>query len=158
MRILGVDPGFGRIGFGIIEKNKSEWKLISYGCIVTSAKETFVDRLNDLHQQLTLIIKKFNPSCSAVEDLFFYKNVKTAMKVGEARGVILLTLIQAGLKIIELTPLQVKQAVTGYGRAEKNQVKKMVELILREKKLKQDDAVDALAVAIAGGNCTKLKI
>jgi crossover junction endodeoxyribonuclease RuvC len=155
IRILGVDPGFGRIGFGIIEKKKNgEWKLVSYGCIKTSAEEPFVDRLRDLYEKLNIIIKKYHPSRAVVEDLFFAKNVKTAMKVSHARGVILFTLAQAGLKVIELTPLQIKQAVTGYGRAEKRQVKKMVQLILNEKKLTQDDAIDALAAALAGDRVT----
>lgn len=156
-RIIGIDPGFGRIGFGVIEKKKGDWVHIDHGCIQTSLKDPFIDRLEELNNELKKIIKKFNPTHAAVEDLFFYKNVKTAMKVGQARGVILLTLFQAGLKIYEFTPLQVKQSLTGYGRAEKGQLQRMVKVILNLKcKSIQDDAADALAVALTCGASMKL--
>ncbi|MFH1286331.1 MAG: crossover junction endodeoxyribonuclease RuvC [Candidatus Magasanikbacteria bacterium] len=153
IRILGIDPGFGRIGWGVIESRGVDWKHVSHGCIMTNKKKDFVDRLDELHTELMEIIKTFSPSRAGVEDLFFYKNVTTAIKVGQARGVILLTLRQAGILIFECTPLQVKQAVTGYGKAEKRQVQKMVGMILEmPKKPIQDDAADALAVAITCGN------
>ncbi len=149
--ILGIDPGFGRIGFGVIEKRNNEWQAVCYGCIETNAKNCFVDRLEEMHKELLYLIKKYQPQVAVVEDLFFAKNVKTAIKVSQARGVILLTLKQAEIKIIEVTPLQMKQAITGYGRAEKNQVQKMVKLELKIKKnIKPDDAADALALAITG--------
>ena len=128
--ILGVDPGYGRTGFGVVEKVRGEWVAIACGCIETSVKDPFVDRLVELHSELKKIIKKYQPTVAGVEDLFFAKNVKTAMKVGQARGVILLTLIEEGISVSEFTPLQVKQAITGYGRAEKFQVQKMLQMIL----------------------------
>lgn len=156
--ILGIDPGFGRMGFGVIEKKGQDWKVLSYGCVVTSVKLSFVDRLKELSSDLKKIIKKYHPDCVAVEDLFFYKNLKTAIKVGEARGVILLTLCQANIPIEEFTPLQVKQALTGYGRAEKSQVQKMVGMLFKiNKKNIQDDAADALAIALTCAYSLKLK-
>lgn len=157
-RILGIDPGFGRIGFGIIEGSDNDWKVIDYGCIETDQKEEFTSRIVVLHKKLKLIIKKYNPTQSAVEDLFFYKNVKTAIKVGQARGVILLTLMQGGLPVHEFTPLQVKQSITGYGRAEKGQIQRVVKMLLKIKaKSIQDDAADALAVALACGASLNFK-
>jgi len=156
-RILGIDPGFGRIGFGVIEKRGGEWAYVAHGCIETSAKKSFLERLEDLHLELTQVIQKYAPNFSAVEELFFAKNLKTAVNVGQARGVILLTLRQAGLPVDEFTPLQVKQAVTGYGNAEKRQVQKMVAMQLGMKDDKiQDDAADALAVALACGASLKM--
>lgn len=157
-KILGIDPGFGRVGWGVIEKIKGEWEVVDWGCVETSAKENFIDRLKIIHQTLTFLIKKYQPNRIAVEDLFFAKNVKTAMKVGEARGVILLTCVQANVPVDEFTPLQIKQAMTGFGRAEKGQVQRMVQMILKiKKKITPDDAADALAVAITGGVSRKLR-
>ena len=148
---MGVDPGFGRIGWGVIEKEKGDWVPMAYGCIETDAKTKFVDRLQEIKEGLDKIIKKYQPVRAAVEDLFFYKNVKTAMQVGQARGVILLTLKLAGLPIDEFTPLQVKQSITGYGRAEKEQIQKIIQMQLKMKdKIKQDDAADAMAIALTG--------
>lgn len=158
MRILGIDPGFGRVGFGVIEKHGADVKVLGYGCIETPKTREFVDRLDFVHKSLKKIIEKYNPDCSAVEDLFFYKNLKTAVKVGQARGVILLTLRQANIPIHEFTPLQIKQALTGYGRAEKAQIQYMVSKILGlNKKRFQDDAADALAVAIACASSLKMR-
>jgi crossover junction endodeoxyribonuclease RuvC len=157
-RILGIDPGYGRTGWGVVECEGSEFIHVAHGCIETGANDPFIDRLSELHQELHKIIKKYNPHCAGVEELFFFKNAKTAMKVGQARGVILLTLFQAGIKIHEFTPLQVKQSVVGYGRAEKQQIEKMVQLTLKMKeKPKPDDAADALAVAITCGATLKFK-
>ena len=157
LRILGIDPGFGRIGFGIIEKRQNDFQALSYGCIETSAQDPFIDRLEELHRVLCSIIKKYKPDRAAVEELFFYKNAKTAIKVGQARGVILLTLRQAGLTVDEFTPLQIKQSVVGYGRAEKFQVQKMLQIILKMKERPtQDDAADALAVAFTCSSFLKL--
>lgn len=151
-RILGIDPGFGRMGFGVIEGGKDTWKVVTYGCIETSAKDSFVVRLLEIHNTLKKIIEQYHPDRAGVEELFFYKNVKTAVGVGQARGAILLTLTQAGIPIDEFTPLQIKQAMTSYGRAEKGQVQTMVKILLgiTENKL-QDDAADALAVALTAG-------
>ncbi|MEK7624810.1 MAG: crossover junction endodeoxyribonuclease RuvC [Patescibacteria group bacterium] len=150
MRILGIDPGFGRVGFGVIEQVKGgEWKAVAYGCIETSSKKKFVDRLLEVRNELLVLVKKYEPSRVAVEELFFFKNVKTAIEVGQARGVILLTAVESGLPVDEFTPLQVKQSMTGYGRAEKGQMQRIVATILGLKeKIKSDDAADALAVAL----------
>ncbi len=152
-RILGIDPGFGRLGYGIIEqKSNRDWQALCFGCIETNAKESFVERLKDAHEKLVDLIKEFKPTRLAVEELFFFKNLKTAIQVAQARGVILLTGIENNLAIDEFTPLQVKQAVTGYGRAEKGQIQKIVALILGIKEpIKSDDAADALAVALCAG-------
>jgi crossover junction endodeoxyribonuclease RuvC len=152
-RILGLDPGFGRTGFGIIEQSGREWKMVAAGIIETPTKEKFVKRLHTLHIELEKILKKYRPAGAVVEELFFAKNVTTGIKVAEARGVIILTLAQAKIPIRELTPLQVKQTLTGYGRAEKQQVEFMVSHILglnKAKKKLKDDAYDALALALSG--------
>jgi crossover junction endodeoxyribonuclease RuvC len=151
-RILGVDPGFGRMGYGIIEKTPTSWKLVTYGCVETPPKSRFLDRLATLHKELTTLITTHAPTRMAVEELFFFKNVKTAMDVGQARGVILLTAVENGLPVDEFTPLQVKQAITGYGRAEKDQLERMVGIVLGlTKKITPDDAADALAIALTAG-------
>jgi crossover junction endodeoxyribonuclease RuvC len=156
--ILGIDPGFGRIGWGVIIQDKSDWQVVNYGCIETDMKDKFIDRLAELHSKIKKIIKKYKPTRMAVEDLFFFKNLKTAIKVGQARGVILLTGVESGLLIDEFTPLQVKQAITGYGRAEKPQMQKMAQMILGLKQpIKSDDAADALAVALCAGQSLWIK-
>lgn len=150
IRILGIDPGFGRVGYGIIEGYKNDWKHVVHGCIETSPKKSLVDRLDEVNGELKKIIDTYKPTCAAVEQLYFYNNVKTAIDVGQARGVILLTLRQANLPIVECTPLQVKQTITGYGKADKTQIQYMVSLMLKLPNKKfQDDAADALAVALA---------
>lgn len=157
--ILGIDPGFGRVGYGVIKKDaKGEWRKVDFGCIETSAKKSFVERIAQIHDELVKIIKKHKPTRMAVEELFFFSNVKTAIEVGQARGVILLTGVENNLPIDEFTPLQVKQAITGYGRAEKGQMQTMVALVLGMKeKIKSDDAADALAVALCAGQSLWLK-
>jgi crossover junction endodeoxyribonuclease RuvC len=153
MRILGIDPGFGRVGYGVIEqKSNRDWCALTYGCIETSAEASFVERLKSVHDELKTLIKVYQPERLAVEELFFFKNLKTAIQVAQARGVILLAGIESGLEIDEFTPLQVKQAMTGYGRAEKAQMQKIVGVILGiKKKIKSDDAADALAIALTAG-------
>jgi crossover junction endodeoxyribonuclease RuvC len=152
-RILGIDPGFGRVGYGIIEAGANkEWKYIAHGCIETSGQDEFIDRLAQVHQEISKLIKEFSPSRMAIEELFFFKNQKTAMDVGQARGVILLCAVESKLPVDEYTPLQVKQAMTGYGRAEKEQMQKLVAMLLGLKEeIKSDDAADALAVALCAG-------
>lgn len=150
---MGIDPGYGITGFGIIEVNGSQLRCLDYGVIRTSVGEDFSQRLKYLYKDLQTLLKKYNPDIVAVEELFFFKNVKTAIKVSHARGVILLTAIQAGKEIVEFTPLQVKQAISCYGRAEKLQVQKMVRTFLNLKELpKPDDAADALAIAICASS------
>jgi crossover junction endodeoxyribonuclease RuvC len=157
-RILGIDPGFGRVGFGIIEKRGMDWVHVVHGLIETSPKKTFVERILEIHETLQKIIIKYEPTRAAIEELFFYKNVTTGIPVAQARGVILLTLIQAGLSVDEFTPMEVKQSVTGFGRAEKGQIQKMVLMILKLKDKKiQDDAADALAIALTASQMMKYK-
>ncbi len=157
--ILGIDPGFGRMGFGIIEKLKTgEWKALDYGCIDTSPKKKFTDRLLEISNSINFLIKKHKPNRMAVEKLFFSRNVTTAIEVAQARGAILLSGAQADLEIDEFTPPQIKQAITGYGSAEKQQMQRMVAIILGIKgKIKSDDAADALAVALCAGQSAWIK-
>lgn len=150
--ILGIDPGYGITGYGVIEMVGGKRRCLNYGVIRTECGEAFSERLKCLHQDLKQIIKKYQPDCIAVEQLFFYNNAKTAIKVGEARGVIMLTAIINKLKILEFTPLQVKQAISGYGNADKRQVQQMVKILLNLKSLPApDDAADALAIALTAG-------
>jgi crossover junction endodeoxyribonuclease RuvC len=154
--ILGIDPGIADTGFGVIAKQSNGClACVDYGTIKTSPKASLSDRLEILSCELTKIIKKYQPETIAVEQLFFCKNVKTALIVGHARGVILLTAKQHEIEPLEFTPLQVKQAVSTYGKASKLQVQKMVKLLLNLKELPQpDDAADALAIAICASNST----
>ena len=156
MLILGIDPGTAAIGLGLIEYQNKKATLVAFDCLTTSPKETTAKRLNDLHQKLTSFIKKHKPEIITVEDLFFFKNLKTAIKVSQARGVILLAASQQKITIFEYTPLQIKQALTGYGRADKNQVQHMVKAVLGLKEIPQpDDAADALAAAICCAHSLK---
>jgi crossover junction endodeoxyribonuclease RuvC len=152
MKIIGIDPGTAIIGYGVIEKLKiqnQKLKVINYGCIKTSVDLSTAERLVVLNKELEKLLKKHKPGAIAVEDIFFFKNLKTAIKVSQARGVILFTAANLNIPIYEYTPLQVKQAVTTYGRAEKIQVQKMVKILLNLKEIpKPDDAADALAIAI----------
>ncbi|OGF28928.1 crossover junction endodeoxyribonuclease RuvC [Candidatus Falkowbacteria bacterium RIFOXYC2_FULL_47_12] len=151
--ILGIDPGTAITGFGLIEVAGQTLRLIRYGCITTPAGMAHAQRLLCIHTELKKIIVAQKPDAVAVEKLFFYNNAKTASAVGEARGVVSLTVAQAKLPLYEFTPLQVKQAVSAYGKASKLQVQKMVAMILKLKEIpKPDDAADALAVAICCAN------
>lgn len=153
MKILGIDPGVAIVGYGMIKKEKKTLQLINYGCILTSSEKEHAQRLAQIAKELKKIIKQYKPNVLAIEELFFCKNVKTALKVGEARGVILAVAMQQNLPIYEYTPLQIKQALTGYGRADKNQIQQMVKVILKlDKIIKPDDAADAIAVAITCAN------
>lgn len=149
MRILGIDPGTGILGFGVIELVRGKPKLVDGGVIRTPVKEDDAVRLQTIFEELTDIIIQTKPDEMAVEKLFFAQNVTTAMTVAQARGVVLLAGKQAGLRLAEYTPLQIKQALTGYGRAEKKQIQEMVRVILGLKDIpKPDDCADALACAI----------
>lgn len=149
MRILGIDPGTGILGFGVIDVIKGKPLLVDAGVIRTPVKEQDSVRLLTIYEELTGIIKESRPTDMAVEKLFFAQNVTTAMTVAQARGVVLLCGMQAKLTLAEYTPLQIKQALTGYGRAEKKQIQEMVRVILGLKDTpKPDDAADALAAAI----------
>jgi crossover junction endodeoxyribonuclease RuvC len=149
MLTLGIDPGTATTGWGLVEENGRGLQQISHGCVRTSPKKASSERLKQLFKELKAIIREHDPDHIAVEKLFFGKNVKTAISVGEARGVILLAASHAGVPISEYTPLQVKTAATGYGRAEKRQVQQMVKNLLGLNEIpRPDDAADALAVAI----------
>lgn len=153
LTILGIDPGLADTGYGLLAQKKGALTLLAYGSIKTPKNLGLPLRLKILGQELEKIIKKYQPSKAAVEELFFCNNAKTALAVGQARGVVLLTLIKNNLPISEFTPLQVKQGVTGYGQADKKQVQQMIKIILKLKDIpKPDDAADALAVAICGSN------
>lgn len=153
MIILGIDPGFARTGYGIIEEKNKNLRMLDYGCLSTPAGLIFEKRLKKIREGLTDLIKKYKPDVCAVEKIFFCKNTKTAIDVGQARGVVILTAAEKNLKIREFTPLQVKQFITGYGKAEKGQIQKMIKILLGLKEIpKPDDAADALALAIIGSN------
>lgn len=157
--ILGVDPGIADTGYGVISDDKGKLTCLTYGSIKTSSKDDLITRLNQLHIELSKIIKKYQPDLVSVEELFFSKNVKTALTVGHARGVILLTIKQNNLPIFEFKPSQIKQAVSGYGAAKKDQVQKMVKTLLGLREIpKPDDAADALAIAMCALNCRVIKI
>ena len=149
MRIIGIDPGTGILGFGVIEGTKGKAQLVDGGVIRTPVKEDGAVRLQTIYEELTDIIVSSKPTEMAVEKLFFAQNVTTAMTVAQARGVVLLCGMQAGLKIAEYTPQQIKQGLTGYGKADKKQIQEMVRVILQLKTVpKPDDCADALAAAI----------
>lgn len=149
MRILGIDPGYAIVGYGVIEYIGNSFKVVEYGKITTEAKKSLPERLLIIYNELEELLKKHNPDAVAVEELFFNNNAKTAINVGQARGVILLCAAKHTKEVFEYTPLQVKQAVVGYGRAEKNQVQQMVKMLLNLEKIpKPDDVADALAVAV----------
>ncbi len=149
MRILGIDPGTGILGFGVIEIVKKNAQLVDAGVIRTPVKEDDDIRLEIIYDELTDIISSTKPEIMSVEKLFFIRNVTTAMTVAQARGVVLLCGRQAGLSIYEYTPLQIKMAITGYGRADKNQIQEMVRIILKLDDIpKPDDCADALATAL----------
>ncbi|MGI6593947.1 MAG: crossover junction endodeoxyribonuclease RuvC [Christensenellales bacterium] len=153
MRIIGIDPGYGILGFGIIDYQNNKHTLVDYGVIKTSKDISFPDRLLHIGKRLNELLEIYNPKEMAVEELFFQKNAKTAMFVAQARGVILYVAKEKNIPVYEYTPLQIKQGLTGYGRAEKIQIQQMVKLFLNLTKIpKPDDAADALAVAITHSN------
>jgi crossover junction endodeoxyribonuclease RuvC len=153
MKILGIDPGTARMGFGVIEVDGGSIKLIDYGCINTHQRDQMADRLVEIYGDLQKIIKEYQPNLVAIENLFFFNNQKTAISVSQARGVAVLAARLAKLPIHEPTPLQVKQAVACYGKADKAQVQQMVKTLLKLDKIpKPDDAADALAIAICAAN------
>ena len=149
MRIIGIDPGTGILGFGVIDVEKGKATMVDAGVIRTPAKQDDAIRLETIFDELTSIIKDTKPAQMSVEKLFFAQNVTTAMTVAQARGVVMLCGRQAGLEIFEYTPLQIKQVMTGYGRAEKKQIQEMVRVTLGLKDIpKPDDCADALAAAL----------
>ncbi len=150
MKILGIDPGIARVGWGVIEENKGKIKSLGYDCFETKSSETVGKRLDLIHKEILRIIDEYSPDAMSIEELFFNDNAKTAFVVGQARGVILLASEEKKVPSFIYTPLQVKIAVTGYGRAEKSQIGSMVKIILSLPGIpKPDDTSDALAAAIA---------
>ncbi len=157
MRIIGIDPGTAICGYSVLDYIGNKFTLLDYGVVTTPANSDLEKRLYTIYQELKELIEKHQPQFLAVEELFFNTNAKTALSVGHARGVILLLGAMMGLEVFSYTPLQVKQSVVGYGRAEKKQIQEMVKLILNMEKIpKPDDAADAIAVAICHGHSYKL--
>lgn len=157
MRILGIDPGVAIVGYGVIEYKKNVFKVIDYGKITSPAHTPLPKRLKMVYDGATELVNAFKPDVVAIEELFFNTNVKTAIAVGHARGVLVLAAENAGIPIAEYTPLQIKQAVVGYGRADKNQVQQMVKMFLSLNEIpKPDDTADALAVAICHAHSASL--
>jgi len=152
MTILGVDPGTARTGYGVVRNSRgNSLECVSYNCITTAKGKKPGTRLLSLEKELLLVLNEYKPDAVVVERLYFFKNLKTAIPVSEARGVILLAIAKKKLPVFELTPLQVKMAITGYGRADKKQMQRMVQQILNLSHIpKPDDAADALGLAIAG--------
>lgn len=158
MIIVGIDPGIAIVGYGIIEKKGNKLKAINYGAITTEPNITLPHRLKIVYDELTKILLEYKPDAFAIEELFFNKNVKTAITIGQARGVEILAAVNCGIDIYEYTPLQVKQGVVGYGRAHKKQVQEMVKLLLNLEEIpKPDDVADALAVAICHAHSGRFK-
>lgn len=154
--IIGVDPGIADTGYGIIKEENGKPSVLEYGSIKTSSKSDLAERLCSLNKKLEALLEKYQPTLALVEQLFFCTNVKTALVVGQARGVIMLTLASKNIRILELTPLQIKQGITGYGQADKKQMQQMVKAILGLKEIpKPDDAADALAMAVCGATLKK---
>lgn len=149
MIILGIDPGYAIVGYGVIDYTGNRFSVIDYGAVTTAANIPFTERLAQIYDEIEIVIKKYRPEFMSVEKLFFNNNSKTAIDVSQARGVILLAGKKNGVSVFEYTPLQVKQAVVGYGRAEKKQVMEMTRIILNLDSIpKPDDTADALALAI----------
>ncbi len=154
MVIMGIDPGFAIVGYGIVDYKNTKFDLLTYGAVTTEAKEDFSDRLLKVYDGINSLIQKYRPDAIAIERLYFTTNQKTAIDVAQARGVILLAARQNLIRVEEYTPLQVKQAVVGYGKAEKKQVMEMTRIMLGLKEYpKPDDAADALALAICRAHC-----
>lgn len=153
MRILGVDPGYAILGWGVLNLKGNHFSVVDYGAITTDAKMEMPLRLQHLYIQLCAVIEKYKPEVASIEELFFNSNAKTAIMVGQARGVAVLACVNGGLEVNEYTPLQIKQALVGYGRADKKQVQAMVKAILNLSEVpKPDDTADAVAAAICHGH------
>ncbi len=153
MKILGIDPGIAIVGYGVVEKRANKYIPIEYSAITTAAHTPLEERLEIIYDKMNELLTRIRPDVMSVEELFFNNNAKTAFSVGQARGVILLAAVKHSLPVFEYTPLQVKQALTGYGRADKNQIQQMTKAMLGLPTVpKPDDVADALAIAICHGN------
>ncbi len=158
MIILGIDPGIGRMGWGVIKDETGKQVPVEFGCFETASKESLDNRLAKIYHFVLNLIGKFKPEILAIEQLYFSANSKTALIVGQARGVILLSAAEVNVPTISYTPLQVKQAITGYGKADKNQMQRMVTAILRlPEQIVKDDTADALAIALTHAFSYKLR-
>lgn len=159
MRILGIDPGIAIVGYGVVDKEYNKYKAVSYGAITTPAHTPVESRLKTIYDEMTLLFARYKPDAMSVEELFFNNNAKTAISVGQARGVILLSAVESHVPIYEYTPLQVKQALTGYGHASKIQIQHMMRSLLALDEIpKPDDVADALAIAVCHGNSMQYNI
>lgn len=159
MRVIGIDPGTAITGWGVVEGDGNDLKMIACGAITTAAGTPLPQRLQTIYHELTAIIKQWQPTASAIEELFFSKNAKTALAVGHGRGAAMLALANANLPIEEYKPLEVKQAIAGYGGADKTQMQQMVKLLLSLADIpRPDDAADALAVAICHLHSARLRL
>ncbi len=149
MRIIGIDPGYAIVGFGVIEYERSQFSVIDYGAVTTAAETDFNTRLKEIYDDVCYIMDKYKPEAMAIERLYFTTNQKTAIAVAEARGIVLLAARQRNIGIYEYTPLQVKNSITGYGKAVKKQVQELTKNILKLPEIpKPDDTADALAIAV----------
>ena len=158
MLTLGIDPGTATTGFGLVRQQNDKLSYVSCGCVITTPKETSQGRLAKIYHDIKELIAIHRPDCVAVERLFFGENTKTAMAVGQARGIVLLAAAEGKVRVAEYTPLEVKIALTGYGKAEKRQIQQMVRVMLKLNDIpKPDDAADALAVAICHLHSYKFK-
>lgn len=156
MRILGIDPGYAIVGFGVVEYSGVKFVPIEYGAFITEAHTSFTERLCNIDDDMLEVLRRYQPDCVAIEKLYFQNNQKTAIDVAQARGILILEASKQKIPVFEYTPLQVKQAVVGYGKAEKRQVMDMTRRILALKQIpKPDDAADALAIAICHGHCCR---
>lgn len=157
MIIIGIDPGYAIVGIGVIEYKGNKFRTLEYNAITTPAGMPTTERLKKIYQEMDAYLDKYNPDSVAIEELFFNSNQKTAINVAQARGVLLVAVANRGIPIFEYTPLQVKQSVTGYGRADKKQIQTMVKMMLRLNAIpKPDDAADALAIAICHAHSNKM--
>lgn len=157
MRVLGIDPGTAITGYGIVEEDSGGIRALAFGAIRTQPDRSLAARLQLIYRAVRRLARKWQPTVAAVEELFFGNNARTALSVGQARGVVLLALADAGLEVVEYTPLMVKQAITGYGGADKAQMQEMVRLLLGLAEApRPDDAADALAVAICHLHSSRL--
>ncbi len=157
MIIMGIDPGFAITGYGIVKYEGNKFSPLEYGAVLTKATTPFAQRLLQLDEGLAAVIAKYKPDAISIEELFFNKNVKTAIMAAHGRGIALAAAARSGAEVFEYTPLQVKQAVVGYGRAEKAQVQQMVKVILNLTAIpKPDDVADALAIAVCHGHSCKM--